>query len=216
MSAIEAAGLVQRFGDVVALHPLDLSVAAGERVAVLGDNGAGKTTLLRILATASRPEEGSLRLLGLDPVRDRDQVRRRLGYVAHQPGLYPALTALENLAFFCDLRGLPRARAAAVLDAIGLGPHGSVPPSRLSRGLQQRLAIGRALLHDPELLVLDEPDASLDEPGRALLHEIAEGRTLVMATHDQQLAAALCGRAITLRAGRVLQVAPSAHLGAAR
>lgn len=202
-AAIEAAGLVQRFGSAVALGPVDLELARGERLAVLGGNGAGKTTLLRLLATAARPAAGRLELLGLDSRSQRERLRARLGYIAHQVGLYPALTALENLQFFATLHGLGRAEAASALELVGLDAQSSRRVEQLSRGQQQRLALGRAVLHNPELLVLDEPDASLDSEGRRLLARLLEGRSVVMATHDTDLARAVCDRAILLRAGRV-------------
>jgi heme ABC exporter ATP-binding subunit CcmA len=199
--AVRAAGLCQRFGAQLALAPLDLELAAGERLAVLGDNGAGKTTLLRLLATAARPAAGRLELFGLDATRQRERLRARLGHLGHQPGLYPQLTALENLEFFATLHGLPRGRAAEALELVQVENR---RVAELSRGQQQRLALGRAVLHAPELLVLDEPDASLDEPGRALLGRLLEERTVVVATHDRALARSLCGRALLLRAGRDL------------
>src|SRR5919204_1633252 len=109
--AVSGRNLVQRFGARVVLGPIQLTVRQRERLAVLGGNGAGKTTLLRILATASRPAAGSLELLGRDALRERTELRRRIGYLAQEPRLYPNLTALENLRFFCSLRGLPGARA---------------------------------------------------------------------------------------------------------
>ncbi len=201
MSAIVAAALTQRFGSRLALDAVDLEVAKSDRLAVLGPNGAGKTTLLRMLATAARPTSGRLEIFGFDALRNRSALRARLGYVAHAPGLYPALTALENLRFFCSLRGLPARRAAEVLAFVGLGDHGARAAAHLSRGMQQRLSIGRALLHDPELLLLDEPDAGLDSEGPALLASLMTGRTVVMATHDQALAATLCHSTLTLSSG---------------
>jgi heme ABC exporter ATP-binding subunit CcmA len=202
VTAVSAAALVQRFGTHVALGPLDLELPAGGRLAVLGGNGAGKTTLLRMLATTTRPASGRLELLGLDVVRQRDRIRARLGHLGHQVGLYPALTALENLEFFATLHGLGRAAAEEALALVRLGPLARTRAERLSRGQQQRLALARAVLHRPEVLVLDEPDASLDAEGRDLLGGLVEGRTAVIATHDTVLARELCDRAVLLRAGR--------------
>jgi heme ABC exporter ATP-binding subunit CcmA len=202
VNAVRATALVQRFGTQVAVGPLDLEVPAGARLAVLGGNGAGKTTMLRMLATAARPASGRLELLGLDAVRQRDRLRARLGYLGHQAGLYPALTALENLEFFAALHGLGRADAEEALALLRLDPLAGTRAERLSRGQQQRLALARAVLHRPEALVLDEPDASLDADGRALLARLFEGRTVVLATHDVALARELCDRAMLLRAGR--------------
>jgi len=201
-AAIRAEGLLQRFGAVVAVGPLDLELRVGERLAVLGGNGAGKTTLLRLLATAARPARGRLELLGLDAGRQRGRLRARLGYVGHQLGVYQALTAMENLEFFATLHGLGRADAAAAVELVGLASLAGRRVEQLSRGQQQRLALGRAVLHRPELLVLDEPDASLDSEGRSLLGQLFDGRTVVMATHDSALARQVCDRALLLRAGR--------------
>ena len=194
----------------MALAPVDLDVAAGGSLAVLGPNGAGKTSLLEILATAARPDAGQLELFGLDPWRHRSEVRRRIGYLAHRPALYPALTALENLEFFARLYGRGRPAAETALERAGLARLAGRPAAELSRGLQQRLDIARSLVNEPELWILDEPDASLDEDGRALLGMLAEGRTLVLATHDLQLARRLCRTQLVLRDGRVERPAISA------
>ncbi len=183
---------------------MDLALDQGEHLAVLGDNGAGKTTLLRILATAARPTSGRLEIFGLDAARERKALRARIGFVAHAPGLYPALSAAENLEFFCSLRDVDRNRVPEVLSLIGLTDVGWRPAGLLSRGEQQRLAIGRAVLHSPRLLILDEPDASLDSGGPDLLAKIMQGRTVVLATHDHALATRLCQRTLELRDGRSL------------
>lgn len=206
MSAVIATSLTQRFGSEVALDDVDLAVDGGEHLAVLGENGAGKTTLLRILATAARPTSGSLEIFGLDAIAERRRLRARIGFVAHAPGLYPALSAAENLKFFCTLQGVDRGRVAEVLDMVGLADVAKRPAGKLSRGAQQRLAIGRAVLHDPRLLVLDEPDASLDSDGLDLLGRVMRGRTAVIATHDHALANRLCQRTLVLRRGRVVGV----------
>jgi heme ABC exporter ATP-binding subunit CcmA len=185
------------------LGPLDLELEPGGRLAVLGGNGSGKTTLLRLLATAARPAAGSLELLGRDAVRERSELRRRTGYVGHDLGLYPNLSALENLRFFCRLHGLPAARAAEALALLDLEDEAERPASELSRGKRLRLALARSLLHDPELWILDEPEAGLDAAGRDLLDRLGAHRTLVVATHDRALAGTLCDRSMTLVDGRV-------------
>jgi heme exporter protein A len=204
MSTIVAHELTQRFGSDLALDGVDLALDPGEHLAVLGENGAGKTTLLRILATAARPTSGRLEIFGLDALRERTRLRSRIGFVGHAPGLYPALSAAENLEFFCSLRGVDRARVAETLALVGLTDVGGRPAGRLSRGEQQRLAIGRAVLHDPRLLILDEPDASLDSGGADLLAKVLDGRSAVLATHDHALANRLCQRTLVLRSGRSL------------
>ena len=206
MSTVVATGLTQRFGTEVALESVDLVIDGGEHLAVLGENGAGKTTLLRILATAARPTSGSLEILGLNALLERRRLRSRIGFVAHAPGLYPALSAAENLEFFCTLQGINRTRVTDVLDLTGLAHVARRPAGKLSRGEQQRLSIGRAVLHDPKLLVLDEPDASLDSDGADLLARVMRGRTAIISTHDHALANRLCQRMLTLRRGRVVGV----------
>ena len=205
MSVIVADGLTHRFGSEVALEGLDLVLDSGEHMAVLGENGAGKTTLLRVLATALRPTAGRLRIAGLDAFQERRRLRHYLGYVAHAPGLYPALSAAENLEFFCDLHGVERSRAPQLLEQVGLSAVGRRRAGELSRGMAQRLGLARALLHAPELLVLDEPDAGLDDQGRELLEKLVEGKTLVLATHDRELAGKLCRHTLDL-SRRTLEV----------
>ena len=204
MSTIVAGELTQRFGRDVALDAVDLALDPGEHLAVLGDNGAGKTTLLRILATAARPTSGRLQIFGLDAFRDRQALRGRIGFVAHAPGLYPALSAVENLEFFCSLQAVDRKCVPEAIDLVGLTAVARRPAGRLSRGEQQRLAIARAVLHSPRLLILDEPDASLDSGGPDLLARVMRGRSVVLATHDHALANRLCQRTLVLRNGRAL------------
>jgi heme ABC exporter ATP-binding subunit CcmA len=204
LSALVARRLTQRFGSDLALDAVDLMLESGEHLAVLGENGSGKTTLLRILATAARPTSGSLEIFGLDARSERKGLRARIGFVAHAPGLYPALSCAENLEFFCSLQGIDRSRVPETLALVGLNGVARRLAGRLSRGEQQRLAIGRAVLHDPELVVLDEPDASLDSGGADLLAKVMHSRSAVLATHDKALANRLCTRNIVLRSGRVL------------
>jgi heme exporter protein A len=212
MSIVVANGLTQWFGSEVALESVDLAIDAGEHMAVLGENGAGKTTLLRILATAARPTSGRLQIMGLDALRERKRLRARIGFVAHAPGLYPALSAIENLDFFCTLQGVRKSRVAETLALVGLSDEAKRPAGQLSRGMQQRLAIGRAILHDPKLLVLDEPDASLGSDGADLLATLMRDRTVVLATHDHALANRLCQRTLVLRHGRSVGTPTRLHV----
>jgi heme ABC exporter ATP-binding subunit CcmA len=202
MSLLVADGLTHWFGRELALEGVDLVVDTGEHMAVLGDNGAGKTTLLRILATALRPTAGRLEIAGLDAFREKRRLRHHIGYVAHATGLYPALTVAENLEFFCDLQDVGRIRVGEVLDVVGLTSAARRRADQLSRGMQQRLALARAILHNPRLLVLDEPDASLGDDAADLLARVMHERTVVLATHDHALANRLCHRTLVLRHGR--------------
>ena len=212
MSILVANGLTHWFGSELALESIDLTLDTGEHMAVLGENGAGKTTLLRILATAARPTSGRLEIMGLDALRENRRLRRRIGFVAHAPGLYPALSAAENLEFFCTLQGVSRKRVAETLALVGLAEVAGRPAGQLSRGMQQRLAIARSILHDPKLLVLDEPDASLGSDAAELLATVMTDRTVVLATHDHALANRLCQRTLVLRHGRSLGTATRLHV----
>jgi heme ABC exporter ATP-binding subunit CcmA len=187
---LEARGLKRSFGGLRVLRGVDLVVRPGEAVVVAGPNGAGKTTLLRLLAGLMRPEAGEIRVLG-HPVRGDDAAgRRSLGLVSHQSLLYDDLTLAENLTFAARLYGLPRPGEAArrALEAAGLAARWDETPRRLSRGMAQRAAIARALLHRPQLLLLDEPFTALDavsaERLRAdLATRLAEGLGMVIVTH---------------------------------
>jgi heme exporter protein A len=212
MSIIVADGVTHWFGRELALEGIDLTLDTTEHMAVLGDNGAGKTTLLRILATALRPTAGMLQIAGLNAFRERRRLRHYIGYVAHAPGLYPALSAAENLRFFCELQDVPSSRVDEVLDVVGLRSVADRRAGELSRGMQQRLALGRAILHDPKLLILDEPDASLGSDAADLLGVLMRGRSVVLATHDHALANRLCPRTLVLRHGRSLGTAKHLHV----
>ena len=177
MSVIVGNGLTHWYGHDLALDSVDLVVDGAEHMAVLGDNGSGKTTLLRILATALRPTSGALEIAGLNAFREKRRLRHYLGYVGHALGLYPALTVAENLEFFCDLQGVSRARVDPALEAVGLRAEADRRADALSRGMQQRLAIARAILHEPRLLILDEPDASLGADAADLLASVMRDRT---------------------------------------
>jgi len=212
MSFVVANGLTHWFGRELVLEGVDLVVDTGEHMAVLGDNGAGKTTLLRVLATALRPTAGRLQIAGLDAFREKRRLRHHIGYLAHAPGLYPALSAVENLEFFCDLQEVSRTRVEEALDIVAMTSVAHRRADKLSRGMQQRLAIARAILHEPRLLVLDEPDASLGEDAAQLLTRVMQGKTVIMATHDRALANRLCPRTLELRHGRSHGTATRLHV----
>jgi len=206
MRAIEADRLVKAFGPVHALRGVSLSVASGESVVIFGPNGAGKTTLLKILATLMRPTSGSLRLFGADPFAD-GALRGTLGVVSHQTYLYGGLTAQENLVFAGRLYGVPDPleRAAALLDTVGLAGRAHDLVRTFSRGMSQRLAIARALMHDPPLLLLDEPYTGLDRHAAgmltALLGRLRGQRTVVMTTHSIEQGLTLADRMAILVGG---------------
>jgi len=206
---LEARGLSRTFAGVIALQGIDLEVAAGEAVAVLGPNGAGKSTLLRLCATSLRPTAGTLRLFGRAANDSARAARQQIGFLSHQSFLYPDLTPLENLLFYADMFAVAgaRRRVAELIDRVGLGGWASRPVRTLSKGLEQRCALARALLHAPRLLLLDEPFTGLDTDAAGMLtatlrYEHARGTTVLMSTHDLDRAAAVCGRAIVLRRGR--------------
>jgi len=196
---------VRRFGERAALAGVDLRVAEGEFVLVTGPNGAGKTTLLRVLATVLRPSGGAVSVAGHELPRAAGQARPLLGYVAHGPLTYPGLTARENLELYAALYGVPDDLVGPALERVGLDGRGRDPVSEYSRGMLQRLALARACLHGPALLLLDEPTAGLDADGRELLREVlAEpGRTVIVSTHEPAWFEGLATSEAPIRAGRV-------------
>lgn len=208
---IEVHKLTKRFGLKTVLRGLDFHVESGEFVALLGPNGAGKTTFLRILATLSRPAFGEVRLAGYLLPQQAAAVRRRLGVVSHLPLLYGDLTAEENLRFYGKLYNVPglELRTAEVLEMVGLLARRRDLVRTFSRGMQQRLAIGRAVLHDPEVLLLDEPHTGLDQDACVMLDQslrevAARGRTVVMTSHDLARAADLAARFDVLSRGQIV------------
>jgi heme exporter protein A len=216
---IEVHSLVKTFGLRPVLRGVELTVQPGEFVALLGPNGAGKTTLLRILATLSRPTLGRVRVAGLELPAQAGDVRRLLGVVSHLPLVYGDLTAEENLRFYARMYGLrePGARIAAVLEQVGLARRRRDLVRTFSRGMQQRLAIARAILHDPEVVLFDEPFTGLDQDAAEMLEGVlrqaaARGRTALMTTHDLGRAVALAGRVAILSRGVIAFDAPAAQI----
>ena len=211
--AVELDGLARAYGERVALAGVTLALAPGETLAVFGANGAGKTTLLRILATLLRPHAGTARVLGRELPREGWAVRGRIGLLAHDPLLYRELSARENLGFHARLHGVDPARIEPLLDAVGMTRRGDEPLRTLSRGMAQRVAICRAVLHEPELLLLDEPLANLD-PGAAGAVEgligPGAGVTRVVISHDVAHGLAEADVVLGLRGGRQALAAPRA------
>jgi len=212
---LSGAGVEKRFGRVTALHGIDFEIAPGESVAILGANGAGKSTWLRILAGVAKPSGGRFSAEtteGAGPAAplSRDRLRGRVGYVGHATLLYAELTARENLVFAARLHGRAPSRAEqdAIFSELGLEEFAERRVAALSRGTAQRVSIARGLVHDPDLLLLDEPFTGLDEiSAERLSHQLARlregGRALVVVTHDPQRAVELSDRALLLHRGRI-------------
>jgi ABC-type multidrug transport system ATPase subunit len=219
-TAIELRGLRRDFGERAALDGVDLSLAAGETLVVLGPNGAGKTTLLRILATLLRPSGGEARVLGARLPGEAWKVRGRIGLLGHEPLLYHDLSGRENLRFHARLHGLGEERAesriAALLAAVGMERRADERVAELSAGMRQRLAICRCVLHEPELLLLDEPDSNLDAGGREAARRLVgpgRGRARVVVTHDPERALPDADRVLLLDlGGRPLRECAAAEL----
>jgi heme exporter protein A len=210
MSMIEVRNLIKTFGVTPVLRGLDFQVEQGEFVALLGPNGAGKTTFLRILATLSRATMGSVQVAGYALPKHAHEVRRKLGVVSHQPLLYGDLTAEENLRFYARMYALSGMdqRIDNVLKLVGLQFRRRDLVRQFSRGMQQRLAIGRAILHHPSILLFDEPHTGLDQEAAEMLDGLlgsiaTEGRTVVMTSHDITRAAKLATRVDILSKGRI-------------
>ena len=214
---IEISGLVKTFGLRRVLRGLDLHIERGESVALLGPNGSGKTTLLRILSGLSRPSAGQVTIGGWTLPNEAAAVRAHLGVMSHQPLLYGELTAEENLRFFARLYSANPKRITLLLDRVMLGARAHDRVSDFSRGMQQRLSIARALIHDPEVLLLDEPYTGLDVAGSALLDSLigelrATNRTILLITHDLDRALALSDQIVILNRGKITEVAASDSL----
>lgn len=207
--AIRVERLVKAFDARPALRGISFSVPAGATLAILGPNGAGKSTLLRVLATLARPTSGAVRVGGYDVISDAHEARLRIGYVGHQPPIYEELTAHENLLFFARMYGLRdgAARVDTLLALVGLTARANERARTFSRGQAQRLALARGLIHEPDVLLLDEPDTGLDEDASATLERIigerrARGQTTALTTHQLERGLGLASHALTLVAGR--------------
>jgi heme exporter protein A len=211
MRAIELADVGRAYGERVALAGVTLELEAGKTLAVFGANGAGKTTLLRILATLLRPHRGEVRVLGRELPREGYAVRGKVGFLGHDPLLYRDLTARENLRFHARLHGVDFARIDALLEAVGLERRGDEPVHTFSRGMVQRLAVCRAVLHEPELLLLDEPLAGLDPGAASAVAPLLAGGTRVLISHDVEHGLDEADLVLGLRGGRTafLETKPS-------
>ena len=208
MNALDVAGVWKYYGDFPALREINIQVAAGSTVALLGRNGAGKTTLLRILAGLSKPTKGKVRVQGEDA--RQESTRRRIGVLGHGISLYDELSAIENLLLFARLYGVPNPvkRADEMLERTGLDRVRDGLVREFSRGMRQRLAVARVFLHAPDLLLLDEPFTALDDRAIAVLHALLEethqrGGTVVMSTHQLREALELATHVALIQRGQI-------------
>jgi heme exporter protein A len=208
--AIKISNLVKQFGNVTALDGIDLELKEGEFLTIFGPNGAGKTTLIRILASLCRPTFGSAKVLGSDVTEDRTEIRRKIGVISHQTFLYDNLTALENLTFYARMYDLksPKSSIEQALNEVGLFGRRHDLAGTFSRGMQQRLSIARAILHDPKILLLDEPYTGLDQHAAQRLKEILlahrSGRAIVLTTHNLARGLEMCDRAAIQVNGKIV------------
>jgi heme exporter protein A len=217
--AIDAKLLARRYGRRWALAEVSFHVEPGTVVMVAGRNGAGKSTLLRVLATAIRPDRGTVTVGGFDVVRDREDVRKLTALLAHQNYLYESLTARENLEVVADHLGTSRDRVASLLDRVGLGARGDDVISTFSAGMRKRLSFARVLLQEPRVVLLDEPYGALDPPGFDLVDRViaelkASGASILMATHQWERGSRLCDQALVLEQGVVSWQGPASEVEA--
>lgn len=206
--AIDVADVSKSYGHFTAVERLSFTVERGSTLGLFGPNGAGKTTLLRMLAGLTRPTEGTVSVDGVALAPDDYTTYRTVGVVTHETMVYDELTARENLRFHAGLHGIddPAARCESVLETVGLSHRGSDRPDQFSHGLRKRLSLARALLHGPEVLLLDEPYTGLDQRSVADLEAILEGfddRTVVLTTHDLERGVERCSRALVVDRGRI-------------
>jgi heme ABC exporter ATP-binding subunit CcmA len=222
---IETRGLVKTYDLLIVLRKLDLQIERGEFVTLLGPNGSGKSTLLRLLSGLGKPTSGAIFIGGWELPREAAAVRAQIGMVSHRALLYENLTARENLRFFARLYNLqPQnvdARIRLLLEQVGLAKRGDSLVRTFSRGMQQRLSIARALLHDPAVLLMDEPYTGLDQDAAQTLDSLltqaySDGRTIVMTTHDLDRASRLASRVLILSRGIINYDAPASALDGAQ
>lgn len=218
---IETRGLTKSFGPRTALAGVDLSVGAGEFVVLVGPNGAGKTTLLRILANLARPTSGTIRIGGFDLATSGEEARRQIGFLSHRTLLYEDLTAEQNLRFYARMydQAPTSSRVRDLLERVGLGLRQGDLVGTFSRGMRQRLSVARAVLHEPRVLLLDEPYTGLDPQAVDMVRDLLEeltgtGRTILMTTHRLTYALAAARRILVLHHGRVVHDRPRGEVDA--
>jgi heme exporter protein A len=213
---IDTDGLARRYGRRWALAGVTMHVPAATVMMVAGRNGAGKSTLLRVLATAIRPDRGTVTVGGFDVVRDRQDVRKLTALLAHQNYLYDSLTARENLDIVAEHLRVSRDRVLPLLEQVGLGERAHDVVSTFSAGMRKRLSFARVLLQEPRIVLLDEPYGALDPPGFDLVDSViaglkASGATILMATHQWERAARFCDLAVVLEQGSVAWQGPASE-----
>lgn len=209
---IEIKGLIKTIGDKMILRGINLSIEKGESIAILGPNGAGKSTVLKIIAGLIKPTDGEVKINGMDFKRDSYEVKRKIGFLSHNSFLYDHFTPLENLKFFGELYGVEDVdkKAKQLVDEVGLSFFMHDPVRSFSRGMLQRIAIARAIIHDPEILLFDEPHTGLDQEAIKILNEVIikmknNGSTVIMVTHDFHQAVKTCDRVMIFRKGKLVE-----------
>jgi heme exporter protein A len=207
---IEIKKLTKQADNKLILRGIDLSITQGETVAILGPNGAGKSTLLKVLATLIKPTSGLVKINGLDLKKDHIEVKKMFGYLPHSSLLYDHYTPIENLVFFGNLYGVKDVedRARKLVNEVGLSFFINEPVKNFSRGMIQRIAIARAIIHEPKIMLLDEPHTGLDQGAINILNNVVlsmkeKGCTTLMVTHDFKQAAAICDRIIIVKNGKI-------------
>lgn len=210
-AVIDIKGLTKQADNKLILRGIDLSIKQGETVAILGPNGAGKSTLLKVLATLIKPTTGQVMINGLNLKKNQLEIKKLFGYLPHSSLLYDQYSPLENLVFFGKLYGIknPEKRATELVKEVGLSFFLNEPVKNFSRGMIQRIAIGRAIVHDPKILYLDEPHTGLDQGAIAILNNVIvsmkeKGTTTLMVTHDFKQAAEICDRILIMKNGKIV------------
>ena len=208
---IDIKKLTKQADNKLILRGIDLSIKKGETVAILGPNGAGKSTLLKVLATLIKPTSGLVKINGLDLKKDHIEIKKTLGYLPHSSLLYDHYSPLENLVFFGNIYGVKNVEEKAIqlVKEVGLSFFLNEPVKNFSRGMIQRIAIARAIVHDPEVLLLDEPHTGLDQGAITILNNVIlsmkdRGATTLMVTHDFKQAAEICDRIIIVKNGKIV------------
>ncbi|WHY76024.1 heme ABC exporter ATP-binding protein CcmA [Neobacillus sp. WH10] len=208
---IEIKKLTKQADNKLILRSVDLSIKKGETVAILGPNGAGKSTLLKVLATLIKPTSGHVLVNGLDLKKNQIEIKKLLGYLPHSSLLYDHYSPLENLVFFGNIYGVKNVEQKAInlVKEVGLSFFLNEPVKNFSRGMIQRIAIARAIVHDPEVLLLDEPHTGLDQGAISILNNVIvsmkeKGTTTLMVTHDFKQAAEICDRVLIVKNGKIV------------